>query len=404
MVAVTTTRPSPTGSRVKTAGVATALAVTVVLGGAGLWLRALNGPLWPTLLTDWTLGTALLALSSGVVGAVLSTRVSRNVIGWLFLAQGLFTGFVQLMRELTTFALSTQPDAGGALITAWLFTSLIPLNMTVLALLALLFPHGSPPTPRWRPVVGAVTAIGVSAVIAAMVSPYSADQSQFAHLRNPVAVLSPGAGRIAVEATTLLLMAGWMVAVVGLVRRLRRAQGAERAQVKWFVFAAGLALGTFFPGFWIEPLFVFATLVGFPSIPLAAGVAVLRYRLYDIDRVINRTVVYAVVTGVLAVAYLAAVATIRAVTSPVTGDTAVSVAMSTLVVAALFRPLRHRIQLAVDRRFNRARYDAAATVDVLRLRLRDEVDLNAIKSDLLTVVYATMQPAGTALWLREAER
>jgi hypothetical protein len=211
-------------------------------------------------------------------------------------------------------------------------------------------------------------------------------------------------GSALVEATTLAIIAGWHVCGFGLARRLRRAHGTERAQVKWFVFAVLLAFATFFPGFWIEPLFVFATLIGFPAIPLAAGIAILRYRLYDIDRLINRTVVYAAASGVLALAYLAVVTMIRAVTAPWTGDTAVAVAASTLAVAALFRPVRNRVQDIVDRRFNRARYDAATTVERVRLSLRDEVDLDRLKSELITAVRATMEPAGTTLWLRETKR
>ena len=384
--------------------VAVTFGLAVILSLTGLALRVAVGPLWPSVLTDWSLGSALLALSSATVGAVLAIRVRANVIGWLFLGQGVMTGVVEAAREATFWLLATRPDSTAPLWTGWTFAWMVPLNMTALSLLLLLFPFGSPPSRRWRPAVAAIAVTGIAAAAATMVSPYIPDQTPFPGMQNPAAVVGGRAGFLAVDLTYQGILLALVAGVAAQIVRVRRSRGAERQQMKWFLYAAVMAVTTFIAGFWIDALFVVGTLLALPAVPVAAGVAVLRYRLYDIDRVINRTVVYAMVTGVLATAYLVAVATIRAVTAPVTGDTAVSVAISTLVVAALFRPLRHRIQLAVDRRFNRAGYDAAATVDGLRLRLRDEVDLVAIKSELVAVVYATMQPAGTTLWLREAER
>lgn len=380
------------------------LAVTVTVVATGLVLRLLDGDVWPTLLTDWSLGSALLALSAACVGAVIAIRLPRNAVGWLFVAQGAGTGLVFALRWLATWLLAGGARGGSVLWVAWMFAWIIPLNMTLLALLVALFPHGTPQSRAWRIAVTGVAVIGAAAVLAAMFSPYSADQSLFAHLPNPAAVLSPAAGHAATETTSLALMAGWLVVAGGMIRRLRRASGAERAQLKWFVFAAVFAFSTFFPGFWIQPLFVFSTLLAFPAIPVAAGLAILRYRLYDIDRVLNRTLVYSAVTAVLGGAYLVAVTSLRALTAPLAGDNALAVAASTLAVAALFTPVRRRIQLAVDRRFNRARYDAVETVAALRTRLRDEVDLDALKADLVEVVCVTMQPAGTTLWLREAKR
>ena len=380
------------------------LTVTIVVAAAGLVLRMLGGDVWPTLLTDWSLGSALLALSAACVGAVIAIRLPRNAVGWLFLAQGAGTGLVFALRWLATWLLAGGATGGVVVWAAWTFAWVIPLNMTVLALLVALFPHGSPQSRAWRVAVTGVAAIGTGAVLAAMFSPYSADQSLFAHLPNPAAILSPAAGRVATETTTLALMAGWLVVAGGMVRRLRRASGVERAQLKWFVFAAVFAFGTFFPGFWLQPLFVFSTLVAFPAIPVAAGLAILRYRLYDIDRVLNRTLVYSAVTAVLGAAYLVAVTSLRALTAPLAGDNALAVAASTLAVAALFSPVRRRIQSQVDRRFNRARYDAAATVEHVRQRFRDEVDLERLKAELVGAICATMQPVATTLWLRETKR
>ena len=384
--------------------VGAALTVVAVLVVAAIIARVDTGDLWPTMLTDWSLGSALCALTAVGVGAVITLRLERNLIGWLFLALGVLTAGVTGVREYTEMLLAADPSSTAAVWGAWVFAWAIAANVTVLALLVLLFPDGSPPTRQWRPVVWLVVVVGALATLASMVSPYTSDQTMFAGVRNPVAVLSPGAGRAAVEVTTLSQMALWLVAAGSMVRRLRRARGVERLQLKWFAFAAVLAFGTFFPGFWIQPLFVFATLIGFPALPIAAGLAIWRYRLYDIDRLINRTVVYAGVTGVLALAYLVVVAAMRTLTAPITGDAAPAVAISTLAVAALFQPVRRRIQAAVDRRFNRARYDAAATVQHLRLQLRDEVDLDALKVELMTTVHVTMQPTGATLWLRKAEQ
>ena len=380
------------------------LAVTVALTLAGLWLRVLVGPVWPSALTDWSLGAALLGLSSATVGAVLTVRVPRNVIGWLFLAQGLMTGVVELAREATFLLLERQPDAVAPLWTAWTFAWIIPLNMTALSLLLLLFPFGTPPSRRWRPVVAGVMTAGVAASVATMFSPYIPDQTPFESLPNPAAVLQGEAGFLAVDITSQAILISLIAAVSALIVRVRRSHGAERQQMKWFLYAAVVAVATFIPGFYVEALFVVATLLALPAVPIAAGVAVLRYRLYDIDRVINRTVVYAIVTGILVVAYLGAVTALRALTDPVTGDSALSVAASTLAAAALFQPVRQRIQRVVDRRFNRARYDAVAATEQLRLRFRDELDLETLKVELLDAVCATMQPAGTTLWLRETKR
>ena len=393
----------PSGARLRAATVTLAVAATLVLSVAGLWLRSAIGPLWPSTLTDWSLGSALLATSAAAVGAVLAVRIPRNVVGWLFLFQGPLTGLVLTLRQATSLLLADPPAADTALWTAWAFAWLIPINMAMLGLILLLFPFGRPPTRRWRFVTAFIVAAGALACVATMFSPYLPDQTLFAALPNPAAVVPAATGRTLVDFTTMGTLAGLLLAVAAVVVRTRRSRGTERQQMKWFAYAAVVAVTTFIVGFWIEPIFVIATLIAFPGLPVAAGFAVLRYRLYEIDRVINRTVVYGALTAVLAAAYLAAVTAIRAVTEPVTGDTAVAVAASTLAVAALFQPVRRRIQSGVDRRFNRARYDAVATIDALRARLRDDVDLDSLKADLLSAVYATMQPAGTTLWLREAE-
>jgi large-conductance mechanosensitive channel len=206
-----------------------------------------------------------------------------------------------------------------------------------------------------------------------------------------------------------MLLASLVAGVVWLARRFRRSRGTERLQLKWFAFGVAVLVGAMLTDiFVLEPLGVAADsrvreLMYWPFLlpPLSAGVAILRHRLYDIDRIINRTVVYAAVTVVLGAAYVGAITAMRMVTASFTGDTALAVAASTLAVAALFQPVRRRIQAAVDRRFNRARYDAAATIERFSTRLRDEIDLDTLSGELVEVVGTTMQPAAARLWLRD---
>ena len=381
---------------------ALATAVTVVLSALGMAARARAAPLWPAVLADWSVGSPLLSLSAVGVGAVLARKVPRNVVGWLFLALGPLTALVFALRWSTVVALGGAVPPASVLWSAWMFAWVIPVNMTMLAVLALLFPHGRALSQRWRVATIVLCIDGAICTVATMVTPYIPDQTPFAHLANPAALFPGSIGRGIVDVTTSLMLLGLVAGAGSLMVRLRRADGRERQQVKWFVFAVVLAFTTFLVGFWIEPVFIVATLIALPAVPVAAAIAVLRYRLYDIDRVINRTVVYALVTGVLAASYLLAVAGLRALLF--NADGAPPVAASTLAVAALFQPVRRRIQAAVDRRFNRATYDAQATVTALRTRVRDEIDLDTLKGELLTTVRATMQPAGTALWLREVEQ
>jgi hypothetical protein len=203
------------------------------------------------------------------------------------------------------------------------------------------------------------------------------------------------------------------VAFIALVVRFVRARGIERQQMKWFVFGTSLlvlaALIMVVLGFFFgvkdpirNPFAVGSILLGFIAIPVTSGIAIMRYRLYDIDRIISRTLSYALVTGCLVGAYVALVVVFQAVTRPLTGRSDLAIAASTLIVAALFVPLRRRIQGAVDHRFNRKRYDAEKTIDAFTARLRDEVDISTLNDDLESVVRLTMQPAHVSVWLRDA--
>ena len=274
----------------------------------------------------------------------------------------------------------------------WIFTVILGITAPLFFLTPLLFPDGRLPSPRWRPVVG----IAVISGLIQMVCPALSDvnfSSNFPRLRDPVVAVAPlGTIYNAAEAVgTLVLLPG----AVAIIIRFRRTGDEERLQLKWFMYAAAVATVVTLAVTQVsnDPLPAFE--VVFPLIPAAVGVAILKYRLYDIDRLISRTLAYAIVTGLLVGLYagLVLLATqVLSITSPV------AVAASTLVAAALFAPLRRRVQQVVDRRFNRVRYDADQTVAAFAARLQQGAVLDVVRSDLLAVVNATVEPAHISIW------
>jgi hypothetical protein len=352
----------------------------------------------------------VVVLGYAVVGALVASRRPGNTVGWLLLAIALtFAG--QFFGEVyvTDHANPARQGVGWAAGWMWL------VWLTLIAVfLPLEFPDGRLLSPRWRLVRwlgGAGLLLGVAGA-AVRPGPLAVNE----RVRNPLGVHGAIADLAALAADTggVLIGAGVVLAATSLVLRFRRACGVERQQLKWFAFAglltlAGLALAALvelLPWSWSKPvggvgwsMFLFGALVG---IPVATGIAILRYRLYDIDVVINRTLVYGSLTATLAAAYLGLVLLLRLVLDPLAGQSDLAVAASTLAVAALVRPLRSRIQTVVDRRFYRSRYDASRTLEGFAGRLRDELDLDALGVDLRRVVDETMQPTHVSLWLRGA--
>ena len=401
--------------RAPTAVAALLVAVTGVLLVFALVLNTGQAaPEGPSDAAAIALMLALLAFPA--TGYVLASRRPRNPIGWLFLLFGLgFFGALGL-EEYAVRTLVTDPGSlPFGIWAAWVSSWMWIFWMAPVALAILLFPDGRLATPRARPLLWLVVLWAGLQFIMAGLAQRALPSERLAAFSNPLAVdaLAPLAS---LEEVTVV---GWLFILLApiptMVFRLRRAHGRERLQLRWFAYATGLVLAVAlllvaaesvmtFLG--VEPaglddILWFAFIASFAGLPLATAIAILRYRLYDIDLLINRTLVYGAVTALLAATYFGSVVLIQASLRPFTAGSEFAVAASTLLVAALFQPLRRRVQDAVDRRFYRSRYDAARTLDAFGLRLRDEVDLDSVRADLLDVVRETVRPAHASVWLRE---
>jgi LPXTG-motif cell wall-anchored protein len=341
------------------------------------------------------------------VGALIVAHRPGNDIGWIFSAIALLAATTQLASEYSVYAYTTRAGSlPGAILAAW-YGSWPWWLVFALALVftPLLFPTGRLLSPRWRPVAwlaGAVTAALM------MLTAFEANLGTIGGqvIANPIGVAWVANPQTGAVGTTLfgLLILSIVAAFASLVIRFRRSRGEERQQLKWFTFACALlplaAVGDALPAA-VGGGLVFGALIVF--LPVATGIAILRYRLYDIDRLINRTLVYGLLTALLAGVYAATVLVLGQVFGGVgKAPPSWAVAGATLAVAALFQPGRRRIQAVVDRRFNRRKYNAARTVEAFSVRLRDEVDLDALAAELLTVANQTMQPTTMSLWLRPA--
>ena len=318
----------------------------------------------------------------------------------------MFGGLLQLGDEYATYALFERGGAlGGGVWAAWVASWSLPLTVgPISSYLFLVFPDGRLPSSRWRPVAWATIATIVVWTVATAVLP--GQLNQFVAVSNPLWPDSTGGppgqttfGR-AISVLTVLVAA---LCAAAMVQRFRGSTGVERQQLKWMAYAAAIvAIGVVLvPAATPErKLFQVVQMSTLLLIPAAAGIAILRHRLYDVDLLIKRTVVYGSLSAILAAIYVAAVVLSEALLRPFTGASEVSVAGSTLLVAALFQPVRHRVQRVVDRAFYRGRYDAARTLDAFSARLGDEVDLDTVGAELAQAVGTTLRPAHVSLWLR----
>jgi hypothetical protein len=383
-----------------------------------LWLLAvvlvIPGPVLTTIIDastgDIVATVAFVAvqLAAATTGAVVATRLPRNPIGWIFLGMGAGLALAFAANSWSEVGLGT--DAGplpaddlAAWLGSWLF---IPSVFGPLLFLLLLFPTGGLLSHRWDWIARASFGVLVVAFVALAFKPGPVGP-EGEQVPNPLA--APGALGDAMElldvVTNLLAPVAFACALTAIVLRARRSRGVERQQLKLFTFAAaiaafGLAASIVTSGI-VADLAFLVGMFGLAALPVAAGVAILRYRLYDIDLVVRRTLVYGALTATLAGSYLGLVLLLQLVLSP---GSDFAIAGSTLAVAALFRPARRRIQELVDRRFYRRRYDAQRTLERFGVRLRDEVDLDSLGGELRGVVAETMQPAHVSLWVREVSR
>jgi hypothetical protein len=338
-----------------------------------------------------------------VVGCLILARRPGNRIGWLFTAVGLLTMTGGLVEPYAAYAYVTRPGSLPApLVATWVYSWIwLPTIILALVFPLLLFPTGRSLSPRWRPVAWVAAAATAGYALLGALTP-TLELPDKRTVANPIGVAGVGdvdenlLGDVLLALTLLTLAA----AVCSLVLRFRRSHGVERQQLKWFTYTGALVLLTPL-GTLLVPDLGNLPFVVVIALPIAVGIAILRYRLYDIDRLINRTLVYGLLTALLGLVYAGAVLVLGQVFGGVGGDPpSWAVAGATLAVAALFQPARRRIQAAVDRRFNRRKYDAAKTVEAFSARLRDEVDLDTLSAELLTVVDQTMQPTQASLWLR----
>jgi hypothetical protein len=366
----------------------------------------------------YLVGETLISLVAPVVFAIVAalivSRQPRNTIGWILMVPvGLYVVGGPQASYIESLAPSSPEPTVPLLLMVWFSNWNWLLLIFPLLFIPLLFPNGRPPTPRWRWV--GVAAIGWATLFVLMVTlarKINANTTPNILLDNPIGVLG--------KDTTELLLSVWIagllllvvVCAVSLFVRYRRANETEREQIKWLLYASAVFLVVYGSGF-VSGLGGSASLGGYIwsvffglsviTLPAAIGIAILRYRLYDIDIVINRTLVYGALTALLVAVYFGGVTATQAIFRALTGQEKqpqLAIVVSTLVIAALFNPLRRRIQSFIDRRFYRRKYDAAKTLAAFSAKLRDETDLEALNSELVGVVRETMQPAHVSLWLR----
>ena len=386
-------------------------AISLVLTALSLWLLALNLSHPHTHTFDDWLDSTLNAVFYSSVGAIVASRRPENPVGWLLCLWALGESIFHFSAQYAIYALLARPaslPAGEAMawVSSWL--QFIVIGLSVLSIL--LFPTGRPPSRRWRWVTWLTVAFVLVGAISGAFS--SGPVDGLGPIRNPLGIegFSDVSDSIVFNMVALVLV---VAAASSVFVRLRRATGVERQQIKWFAYAAaaavmGLVLAHIIPDVidvppWFERIGHAIFLLLIPAIPISIGIAILRYRLYDIDLIINRTLVYGSLTAILAGVYFGIVTATQALFGILTDQQELPqlvVVTSTLLIAALFNPLRRRIQSFIDRRFYRAKYDAIKTLEAFSVKLRDVTELNALSDDLVGVVSETMQPAHVSLWLR----
>src|SRR5215211_1247886 len=384
-------------------------ALSVVLTALSLLLLALSLSHPDVHIFDHWLDSTLATIAFSTVGAVIAPRTrSDNPIGWLFCVGGLLFAVTHFTAEYAIYTLLAAPGSllSGGEAAAWLESWLWVPQLGSVLLVILLFPDGRLPSRGWRWFAWlSVLLVLVGALLCAF-SP--GPIISLGPINNPLAIESlPNDAYKGVERVVNALI---FVALISLIVRLRHARELERQQIKWFVYATVLMISggiLTYPvseaigSVWLKWISFVPFIVGVMAIPISMGIAIMRYRLYDIDILINRTLVYGPLTVVLVALYFGVVVVLQNTFVALTGqESTLAVVASTLVIAALFNPLRSRIQSFIDRRFYRSKYDARKTLEGFSTKLRNETDLDALSDDLVGVVRETMQPSHVSIWLR----
>ena len=350
----------------------------------------------------------LMLVSFSTVGAVIASRRPENTVGWYFSVISIALGVAFAGQFYADYTLVADPGSlpGGAF-ALWLSLWTPVVALVAAVFFCLHFPDGRPPSHRWRWVGRLALLGGALLVLGGSLAPGMLDERNYPGARNPAGVESAGRLLEGIETVgTGLALLALLLALVSMLVRFRRFVGIERQQLKWIVYAGafaacGFALTLFLSGPLANAVFVIAFLA-FIGIPVAAGSAIMRYRLYEIDLLINRTLVYGSLTAALVLVYVVGVVLLQSIFRALTGqESQLAIVASTLTIAALFQPLRRRVQGFIDRRFYRRKYDAAKTLAQFSNRLRDETDLDRLNAELLAIVRETMQPTHASLWLRD---
>ena len=399
-----------------------ALSVVMFVGSVALWILAHSTHVPRSLDADLTTGGLLgqaLFLVFPLVGALIASRRPQNPIGWLCLVDGLLWTTTNMLDYHSLYVMASPGSVPFPVVLAgvnhWLWVPTVGLLGTYVFLL---FPDGRLLSRRWRPLAWLSGVVIVSGSLGLMLSPGPLDMPL--GIRNPFGLEAAPWVAVAAYAILPLLPLCMLASALSLVMRYRRSRGDVRQQIKWIAFAASLVAFTYLIAIvasfihpseiwlaaglplWLD-LIEYAALLSITSVPIAIGFAVLKYRLYDIDILINRTLVYVSLTAILFGVYFGGVTAIQALLRTISSQEELPqfvIVASTLVIAALFNPLRRRLQSFIDRRFYRSKYDARKTLEAFSTKLRDETDLEELNEDLVGVVSETMHPAHVSLWLR----
>jgi hypothetical protein len=374
--------------------------LSATLALASVVLAGFNGENLLELVANHHAIGILNALVLPLIGALIVVGDRRHLLAWLLIVGGVFLAVYNLAAQYAPLALgltSRRLSLPGGDLASWLtgWTN-VPGIVILAVFVILLFPDGRPPSRRWRPVAwaGAVVLVVPTVILAVGYWP----------LRGPQLITQEGSQPPLVGAMFWTAFQGALllgaISVVALVLRFRRAGAVQRQQIKWFAYGAALSIPlSLFPE--ARPWGPYLEFLGTVLLLAGLGIGIFRYRLWDIDRLVNRTLVYGLLTALLAGVYAGLVLVLGQLFGGIGTDTpSWAVAGATLAVAALFQPARRRIQQTVDRRFNRRRYNAATTIQAFSIRLRDQVDLDTLSAELLAAVDQTMQPASASLWLR----